>query len=262
MLVEELTDIDADIWDAHLQDENSTRPVLNTTQLQTLPPTTSDSDSHTYICNVEVHSEPCIAGENEMTLDSTVQRRVSQLLQPSQHTSAIDDEDVSTQALDISPSDITFPSYHSAQSTSVPSLTSHISFHTPDEATITHDTSSVMSCRGDLAQEIVDLVQSDKFAEDTTAAGVLRCGSSQLSLLFNNSSTHNNSGYYADTEQCTPIRVGGLSSSTPTTIGTVSARSGQNEPQQIVIPLSELDDYFGSSIIWEEDWDQELQTML
>ena len=244
MLVEELTDIDADVWDAHLEEEDS-RPENTTQQLTTNSSSSSseNADSDTYICTVEVHSDPYLKEADDPIPDQTIQSQGSDQVSLNQTT----DEDVSTQALDISQSNITTPSYYSAQSSSAPSITT---LHSPDDTPPTSSVSSPAS-RGELAQEIVNVVQSEDFAEDAGSA-VLRCGSSQLCLF--SSAANNSRGCLGDTEQCTPIRTGGFTSSTPAS----SVRVGQDGRERIVIPLSELDNYFG----WEEDWDQELQTML
>ena len=249
MLVEELTDIDADIWDVHLDEEEElSRPDPATEQptQSSSSSSSSDTDSQMHVCTVEVHSDPFLVDENDTMPDSTQGSHVS--LSSSTSTA---DEDVSTQALELSPSNLT--SLSSAHSMSAPSLAnSRKTLHGSDTLT-----ASSLSSAGDVAQEIVDIVQSKEFAEDA-ATVVLRCGSSQLSLF---TAVHDTRGF---PDNSTQVEAEGSSTgSTAAGSGGVVATSvSQSGPEKIVIPLSELQDTrFGASIMWE-DWGQELQTTL
>ena len=251
MLVEELTDIDADMWDVHLDEEELSRPDPATEQpTQSSSSSSSDTDSQMHVCTVEVHSDPFLVGENDTMPDPTQGSHVS--LSSSTST---DDEDVSTQALELSPSNLTsISSYYSAHSISAPSLAnSRKTLHSSDTLT-----ASSLSSAGDIAQEIVDVVQSKEFAEDAAMA-VLRCGSSQLSLF---TAVHDTRGF---PDNSTQVEAEGSSTGSKAagSGGVVVATSvSQGGPERIVIPLSELQDTrFGASIMWE-DLDQELQTTL
>ena len=253
MLVEELTDIDADIWDAHLdeEEEKGDKSKLDPTTEQLTHSSSSSSSSNTdsemYVCTVEVHSDPFLEENNAVPEPSSSTAQGSARL--SQSTT--DDEDVSTQALQLSPSSLTSPSYYSAHSSSAPSLTtSHRTLRSSDTLT----SSSMCSETGetDMAQEIVDVVQSKDFAE-SAATAVLRCGSSQLSLF---TAVNENRGCPANSAQL-PVEGSGTNGAV------VATRVSQTGPERIVIPLNELQDtHFGASIMWEGDWDRELQTTL
>lgn len=255
MLVEELPDINTDIWDANCDClEGDIGPELG-------PPTcsnndqnspSSSSDSETCVCTItaEVHSDPQfdqLQGSKDSDTRTLAERRGMASLTIA---TTCTDDDVSTQRLDISSSNITTPSYYSACSTSVPSLNSQNTDASSES--LSSSPSIVSLSESDVAQEIVDVVQSDGFAEDT--ASILHTNSSQFSPF----SAHNDSkSCYTDTD---------LSISTLTTIEggrnePVTPSVSRPEPEEMIIPLHELDGGFGSSIMWD-DWERELHTML
>lgn len=236
MLVEELTDINADVWDADCDclEEGIDPGPQHFTHYNNSSSSSSSSDSGTcvYTVSVEVHSDPLLTSDE-------MHRRGSANLSLATYT----DDDVSTQMLDISSSNITSPSLYSSQSTSVPSLTSQNTLYSTDTYTPAISVSNLSSDSNDAAQEIVDVVQSEGFVTDTT---ILRSGSSQLSLFTESE----NRGYHTDTK---------LSSRRQGT--TASAAGSSQEQEQMVIPLSELDGLYGGAIVWE-DWEEEMHTML
>ena len=251
MLVEELTDIDADIWDdVHLDEEEfepdpTAEPLAHSSS--TFSSDTTDSEMH--VCTVEVHSSPFLVDNDD---DNAIPE---QPLPPGQgsHVSLIcsTDEDVSTQDLELSPPNIlTSPSYYSAHSTSAPS--SHKTLHSSDTLASTSTSSfSSETQQRELAQEIVDVVHSKEFAEDA-AVGILRCGSSQLSLF---TALHESRGCPGNSTQ--QVEVEG---STSASGGLAATGVSDNGPERIVIPLNELQDTcFGASITWD-DFDQDMQT--
>lgn len=262
MLVEELTDINTDIWDADcncLTEELDQEPHQSSNNI---PPSSasssSGSDIGNYVCTVlvgvEVHSDPVVHqgmndGENRL-LVSSVHRTGSANL-----SLATDDEDVSTQMLDISSSNITSPSYYSARSTSPPSLASQNTVCSDDIPSSTSNASESESSDVLSAQEIVDVVHSKGFVMDTTA--VLHSGSSQFSLFTESESR----GYHTDTELSSSTPLRGRGGNAVTTSTAVGGDGGTEQQQQMIIPLSELDGRFGGAIMWE-DWEQELHTML
>lgn len=230
MLIE---DINRDVWDddcEFLTDEMNPDPHQSSNE------TSSNSNSENYMCTVfaEVHSDPAAYqgssdDSNQQTASSVHRMRLANIL-----ATDTDDEDVSTQMLDISRSNATSLSYYSVHSTTAPS---HISQDTPN---------STSSGSGDSAQEIVDVVQSEGFVTDTA---VLRSGSSQLSLFTD----HEGRECHTDPE---------LSSYTPLIDGSAPAgANGGAEQQEMIIPLKELDNRFGVAVMWE-DWEQEIQTVL
>lgn len=231
MLIE---DINRDIWDADcefLTDEMDPDPHQSSNE------TSSSSNIGNYVCTVfaEVHSDPVVYqassdGNNQQLASSVRRTNTANIL-----ATDTDDEDVSTQMLDISRSNATSLSYnYSVHSTTAPS---HISQDTPN---------STSSGSHDSAQEIVDVVQSKGFVTDTA---VLRSGSSQLSLFTD----HQDRGCHTDPE---------LSSYTPLIDGSAPAgANGRAEQREMIIPLNELDNRFGVAIMWE-DWEQEIQTVL
>ena len=240
MLVEELTDINADVWDADcdcLEEDAQVDPGPQQLTNSSSTSSSSDSETNVYTISVEVHSSPLLS-------NGEVHRRGSANLSLATYT----DDDVSTQMLDISSSNITSPSCYSDQSTctSIPSLTSQNTVHSTDTYTPAISRTNVSSSgsdSNDTAQEIVDVVQSEGFVVDTA---ILRSCSSQLSLFSDSESR----GYHTDTEPT--WREQG---------DTASAAGGSQEQEQVVIPLSELDGQYGGAIMWE-DWEQELHTML
>ena len=90
------------------------------------------------------------------------------------------------------------------------------------------------------AQEIVDIIQSDRFVLDS---GVLRSGSSQCSLF---TGCEGRSRPAPSQEDCSKMF----------TQNTASGSSGR----RVTIPLNEVDTR-GVALTWE-DWGQELQTLL
>lgn len=234
MLIEELTDINTDVWNAECDDLNeglNPHPQLEVAN----SPDPSTSDSGTYVCNVEVHSDSLIQERDS----SSVHRSGSANLSLATY---VDDDDVSTQRLDISPT-MTSSSYYSAQSTSVPSITSENTSTATPISIPTTPTSDVN--KSDLAQEIVDVVQSEGFAMDTD---VLHNGSSQFSLF---TAGQEGREYQSNTDT-------ELSDSTPVRIECSSLTrnnraSGRIDQQQI--SLFELDRIFDSTTM-REDWEQ------
>ena len=253
MLIEELTDINADVWDAdcdELEPELSPQPP----QLETdSPPTPSTSDSGTFICNVEVHSDPSLPEGNPDHASPVLSTHLSLTVDTD------DDGDVSTQQLDLSPN-IASSSYYSAQSstrTSIPSLSSRNSIHTSDVSTSVP--TSPASCvsdvnSGDLVQEIMDVVQSEGFARDTAAAEeLLHCGSSQFSLFTSGQESREyQSNTDAELSDSTPVRVDGF--------GTRNSTASQPVREQISLIV--LDRRFDGTIAMREDWGQDQHTML
>lgn len=233
MLVEELTDINRDVWDADcdcLTDEINTDPPH-----QSSNETSSSSSVGNYVCTVfaDVHSDPAVyqrsnGGGSQQPASSVHRTRSANIL-----STDTDDEDVSTQMLDIS---ITSPSYYSVRSTTATGLD-------------TPYTLGSTSSGSDSAQEIVDVVHSMGFVTDTA---VLHSGSSQLSLFTD---VQEGRGHHTDTE---------LSSYNPLVDGSVpgGANGGAEQQEMIhVIPLNELENHFGVAVVWE-DWEQEMHTTL
>lgn len=231
MLVE---DINGDVWDADcelLTDEIDPDPHQSSNE------TSSTSNIGNYVCTVfaEVHSDPAVYqgsrdGNNQQLASSVRRMRSANVL-----ATDTDDEDVSTQMLDISHSNGTSLSNYSARSTTAPS---HIGQDSPN--------STCSESGNDSAQEIVNVVHSRGFVTNTA---VLRSGSSQLSLF----TEHESRGYHTGTE---PSRY------TPLIDGSASAGANRRaEQQEMIIPLNELDNRFGVAVMWE-DWEQEIQTVL
>ena len=252
MLVEELADINTDIWDAdcdYFEEElhgGLDLPMHSTNDQNSL--SSSSNSNLTCVCTIsaEVHSEPQFDPQQESndsgTLTLAERRGMAGLT-----LATCTDDDVSTQRLDISSSNITTPSYYSARSTSVPSLSSQ----NTNQSSESLSSSTMSVSEGDTAQEIVDVVQSDGFAVDTAA--IPHSESSQFSLFDG----HEGRGSHTDTELSitTPTRCEGDKSEPAT------PDVSRPEPEQMIIPLHELDGGFGSSVMWE-DWEQELHTML
>ena len=254
VLVEELTDISTNIWDADcdFSEGFNAEPQQQLTNNANF----SSNDSGTYVCTVcaEVHSDPLQDIDSSETASLEHGERATNYI-------CTDDEDVSTQVLDVSSSNVTSPSCYSARSTSVPSLISQNTTTIRSSDTLTSSTLDV-SKSGDLAQEIVDLVQSEDFVTDTVNT-VLHNSSSQL-FQFNG---HDTRGTHTDTDLSisTPTRVEGgtgISATRPEYGAAINTGASEStEREQMIIPLRELDGRLGGAIMFE-DWDQELQSTL